>query len=56
MATRIWGLFLEYNPNPNEAKCDGPSALNLVKLEPFLSQIKAIDELVKSLPILDASS
>jgi len=56
MATRIGGLFLECHPNPNEAKCDGPSALNLDKLEPFLSQIKAIDELVKSLPILDTSS
>lgn len=48
MATGIAGLFLEAHPNPNEAKCDGPSALPLDKLEPFLAQMKAIDDLVKS--------
>jgi 2-dehydro-3-deoxyphosphooctonate aldolase (KDO 8-P synthase) len=29
------------------AKCDGPCALPLDKLEPFLAQMKAVDELVK---------
>lgn len=53
MASRLAGLFLEAHPNPSEAKCDGPSALPLDKLEPFLSQIKAIDDLVKSLPKID---
>lgn len=48
MAVGIAGLFLESHPDPNHAKCDGPSALPLDKLEPFLQQIKAIDELVKS--------
>lgn len=48
MATGLAGLFLEAHPNPNEAKCDGPSALPLDKLEPFLSQMKALDDLVKS--------
>ena len=33
-----------------EALCDGPSALPLDQLEPFLRQMQAIDELVKSLP------
>lgn len=42
------GLFLEAHPNPDEAKCDGPCALRLQQLEPFLAQAKAIDELVKS--------
>lgn len=50
MAIGLAGLFLEAHPNPDQAKCDGPSALPLVKLEPFLAQIKAVDELVKSLP------
>lgn len=36
------------HPDPDRAKCDGPSALPLDKLEAFLQQIKAIDELVKS--------
>lgn len=35
LAVGIGGLFLEAHPNPNEAKCDGPSALPLDKLEPF---------------------
>lgn len=52
----IAGLFLEAHPNPNEAKCDGPCALPLDKLEPYLQQMKAVDELVKSFPPLDTSA
>jgi 2-dehydro-3-deoxyphosphooctonate aldolase (KDO 8-P synthase) len=47
MAVGLAGLFLEAHPNPDQAKCDGPSALPLDKLEAFLTQMKAIDELVK---------
>jgi 2-dehydro-3-deoxyphosphooctonate aldolase (KDO 8-P synthase) len=46
------GLFLEAHPDPDNAKCDGPCALPLDKLEPFLAQMKAIDDLVKGLPPL----
>jgi 2-dehydro-3-deoxyphosphooctonate aldolase (KDO 8-P synthase) len=49
------GLFLEAHPEPDKALCDGPSALPLDKLEPFLSQMKAVDDVVKSLPPLDIS-
>ena len=56
LAVGIGGLFLEAHPNPNEAKCDGPSALPLDKVEPFLKQCKAIDELVKSFEPLDTSN
>ena len=52
MATGLAGLFLEAHPNPDQAKCDGPSALPLDQLEPFLMQMKAIDDLVKSFPPL----
>lgn len=52
MAVGLAGLFLEAHPNPDQAKCDGPSALPLSQLEPFLAQIKAIDDLVKSFPPL----
>ena len=55
LATGIGGLFLESHPDPAKAKCDGPSALPLDKLEPFLRQMKAIDDLVKSFPPLDTS-
>jgi 2-dehydro-3-deoxyphosphooctonate aldolase (KDO 8-P synthase) len=48
----IAGLFLEAHPDPSQAKCDGPCALPLDKLEPYLAQMKAIDELVKSFPAL----
>ena len=50
MAVGLAGLFLESHPNPKEAKCDGPSALPIDQLEAFLTQIKAIDNLVKSFP------
>ena len=52
MALGLAGLFLEAHPNPQEALCDGPSALPLSQLEPFLMQVKAVDDLVKSLPPL----
>ena len=48
IAVGIGGLFLEAHPNPQKARCDGPSALPLDKLEPFLAQMKAFDDLIKS--------
>ena len=48
IAVGIGGLFLEAHPDPAEARCDGPSALPLDKLEPFLAQMKAFDDLIKS--------
>lgn len=48
MALGIAGLFIEAHPNPDEAKCDGPCALPLHALEQYLSQMKAVDDLVKS--------
>lgn len=47
MAIGIAGLFIESHPDPDNAKCDGPCALPLDKLAPYLSQMKAIDDLVK---------
>jgi len=52
MAIGLAGLFLEAHPDPAQARCDGPSALPLNQLEPFLMQVKAIDDLVKGLPTL----
>jgi 2-dehydro-3-deoxyphosphooctonate aldolase (KDO 8-P synthase) len=56
MALGLAGLFIEAHPNPAEAKCDGPCALPLDKLEPYLAQMKSIDDLVKSMPALDTGS
>jgi len=47
IALGIAGLFIEAHPDPSVAKCDGPCALPLDKLEPYLLQMKAVDELVK---------
>ena len=52
MAVGLAGLFLESHPDPDQARCDGPSALPLDQLEPFLSQLKSVDQLVKGLPAL----
>jgi 2-dehydro-3-deoxyphosphooctonate aldolase (KDO 8-P synthase) len=48
IAVGIAGLFLEAHPNPDDARCDGPSALPLNKLEPFLAQMQAFDNLIKT--------
>jgi 2-dehydro-3-deoxyphosphooctonate aldolase (KDO 8-P synthase) len=53
MALGLAGLFLEAHPDPDKARCDGPSALPHAQLEPFLAQVKAVDDLVKSLPPLE---
>ncbi|OZN49759.1 3-deoxy-8-phosphooctulonate synthase [Gallibacterium anatis] len=56
LAVGLAGLFLEAHPEPAKAKCDGPSALPLNKLEPFVAQMKAVDDLVKSFAELDTSN
>ena len=53
MALGLAGLFLETHPDPDQAKCDGPCALPLSYLKEFLSQIKSLDDLVKSFEALD---
>lgn len=53
MAVGLAGLFLEAHPDPEQAKCDGPCALRLSRLEPFLAQLKQIDGLVKGFTPLD---
>ena len=55
MSQGIAGLFIEAHPEPAQAKCDGPCALPLDKLEEFLIQMKAVDDLVKSFPEIDTA-
>jgi len=52
IALGIAGLFLEAHPDPDKALCDGPCALPLDTLQPYLEQMLAVDRLVKSLPRL----
>lgn len=56
MALGLAGLFIEAHPDPNQAKCDGPCALPLAKLEPYLQQMQALDHLVKSFAPLDTGA
>lgn len=55
MSQKIAGLFLEAHPEPEKAKCDGPCALRLNKLEEFLTQVRDIDALVKSQKEIDTA-
>lgn len=50
LALGIAGLFLEAHPDPEKALCDGPCALPLHSLESYLTQMKAVDDVVKALP------
>ncbi|KKO48729.1 2-dehydro-3-deoxyphosphooctonate aldolase [Arsukibacterium sp. MJ3] len=56
MALGLAGLFIEAHPEPEQAKCDGPCALPLAKLEGYLSQMQQLDQLVKSFQPLDTSA
>jgi 2-dehydro-3-deoxyphosphooctonate aldolase (KDO 8-P synthase) len=53
MSQGLAGLFLEAHPDPDQAKCDGPCALPLDRLRPFLEQLQALDRLVKNQPELE---
>jgi 2-dehydro-3-deoxyphosphooctonate aldolase (KDO 8-P synthase) len=52
MALGIAGLFIESHPEPENAMCDGPCALPLSQLSAYLTQMKAVDDLVKSFDAL----
>ncbi len=47
MALGLSALFLEAHPSPDEALCDGPSALDLKDLRSLLIQVKRLDQVVK---------
>ena len=55
LAIGIAGIFIEAYEDPDKAKCDGPSALPFNKLEQFITQAKAIDDLVKSMDLVNVA-
>lgn len=55
LAIGIAGIFIEAHPDPDKAKCDGPSAIPFDKLEEFITQAKQIDDLVKSMDLVQIS-
>lgn len=53
LAIGIAGIFIEAHEDPDRAKCDGPSALPFAKLEEFIVQAKAIDDLIKGMALVN---
>ncbi len=49
VAVGVSGIFMETHPNPSEAKSDGPNSFPMYEIESFLTEIMAIDKLVKKL-------
>jgi 2-dehydro-3-deoxyphosphooctonate aldolase (KDO 8-P synthase) len=47
MALGLTGVFVEAHENPDDAKCDGPSALPFSEIENFIGQVAQVDRLVK---------
>lgn len=52
-AVGVAGLFMETHPTPEKALSDGPNSVPLDRMEELLTQLKAIDRLVKSTPYLE---
>lgn len=48
-ALGITGIFVESHPEPEKAKCDGPSALPFDQIEAFIKTVSQVDGLVKGL-------
>ncbi len=47
IAVGVAGLFMETHPNPAEAKSDGPNAVPLDRMKDLLTQLVALDKVVK---------
>lgn len=52
-AVGVAGLFMETHPTPEKALSDGPNSVPLDRMEELLTQLKAIDGLMKSTPYLE---
>ncbi len=55
VAAGVDGLFMETHPEPEKAKSDGPNCVVLKRMPELLTQLKAIDQLVKGQPYLEES-
>jgi 2-dehydro-3-deoxyphosphooctonate aldolase (KDO 8-P synthase) len=49
----ISGLFMETHPNPAKALSDGPNAVPLHRMKDLLTQLVALDKVVKGQPFLE---
>lgn len=55
IAAGVAGLFMETHPDPAKALSDGPNAWSLPKMKALLATLKALDDLVKSIPFAEQS-
>ena len=53
VAAGVAGIFMESHPRPEEAQSDGPNSWPMGMMQALLSQLKALDQLVKSQPRLE---
>ncbi|WP_397534274.1 3-deoxy-8-phosphooctulonate synthase [Roseateles sp.] len=53
VAAGVAGLFMETHPRPAEAWSDGPNAVPLKHMKVLLTQLVALDRVVKSQPLLE---
>lgn len=49
VAVGVSGIFMETHPNPLEAKSDGPNSFPINQISDFLSELMAIDKLIKKI-------
>ena len=55
IAAGVAGLFMETHPDPAKALSDGPNAWPLPKMKALLATLKALDDLVQSIPFAEQS-
>ena len=54
IAVGVAGVFMETHPDPSIAKSDGPNSWPMYKIESLLKNLKAYDEVTKSLQLPEA--
>lgn len=55
VAAGVAGVFMESHPDPDAAKSDGPNSWPLHMMPALLQQLRALDEVTKSQPLLEDS-
>ena len=55
VAAGVSGVFMETHPDPAKAKCDGPNAWPLSAMRELMTQLQAIDRVVKSRPFAESA-
>lgn len=53
VAAGVAGVFMESHPRPEEAQSDGPNSWPMGMMKELLTQLKALDEVVKSQPLIE---